>query len=160
MRVSTFLWLDGQAEAVATHYTALFADSGIGDIHRNPDGRVTTVDFTLGGQRYIAFNGAPRYPFTRAISMYAECDTQPALDALWASLTDGGEEGPGGSLTDRFGVTWQVLPTNLRELLRNAAPATAERVLTALHTMTKIDIQGLIDAHDAREVREATPSAG
>ncbi|MGV9778604.1 VOC family protein [Streptosporangium sp. NPDC003464] len=148
MRVSTFLWFDGQAEAAATSYTALFADSGIIDIERTADGRVMTVVFQMAGQRYIAHNGGSRYPFTRALSMYVECDGQEEVDTLWAGLTDGGEEGPGGSLVDRFGVTWQVMPTALRELLQGAEPEAAERVLTALHAMTKIDIQGLADAHD------------
>ncbi|RII08652.1 3-demethylubiquinone-9 3-methyltransferase [Streptomyces sp. YIM 130001] len=150
MHVSTFLWLDGQAEAVAAHYTNLFADSGIRDVQRDPDGRVTTVEFTLGGQRYVAYNGGAQYPLTPAVSLYAECATQQELDALWAGLADGGEEGPGGSLTDRFGVTWQVLPSQLRELLRSADPGTAQRVLSALHAMTRIEIQALVDAHDQR----------
>lgn len=148
MQISTFLWLDGQAEELATYYTKVFADSGIGDIQYDPDGRVTTVDFTLGGQRYVAYNGGSQYPLTPAFSMYAECQTQPELDSLWAGLADGGEEGPGGSLTDRFGVTWQVMPANLRDLLRSGDAGAAQRVLTALHAMTKIDIQGLVDAHD------------
>ncbi|NKI41551.1 VOC family protein [Streptomyces physcomitrii] len=151
MSVSTFLWVDGQAEALATHYTSLFPDSVIGDVQRDPDGNVTTVDFTLAGSRYVVYNGGPQYPITPGISLYAECDTQAALDALWAGLTDGGKEGPGGSLVDRFGVTWQVYPCRLRELLRDADPMTAERVLTALHSMTRIDIQVLVDAHAAAQ---------
>ncbi|MBZ6230899.1 VOC family protein [Streptomyces olivaceus] len=150
MNVSTFLWVDGQAEALAAHYTALFADSGTGEVQRDADGNVTTVDFTLAGQRYVAYNGGPQYPITPGISLYAECDSQSALDALWAGLTEGGKEGPGGSLVDRFGVTWQVYPSHLRELLRDAEPATAERVLSALHSMTRIDIQVLIDARAAQ----------
>ncbi|MEU6680172.1 VOC family protein [Streptomyces sp. NPDC046925] len=147
MSISTFLWVDGQAEALAAHYTALIPNSVIRDTQRDPEGRVTTVDFTLDGQQYTAYNGGPQYPLTPAVSLYTECENQAALDALWADLTDGGKEGPGGSLVDRFGMTWQVMPSCLRELLRTADPATAERVLNALHAMTKIDIQGLVDAH-------------
>ncbi|SOD67826.1 Glyoxalase superfamily enzyme, possibly 3-demethylubiquinone-9 3-methyltransferase [Streptomyces zhaozhouensis] len=150
MRISSFLWFDGQAEAVATYYTSLFADSGIRDVQRDPEGRVTTVDFTMDGQGYVAHNGQPRYPHSRAFSLYVEVETQEELDALWAKLVDGGEEGPGGSLVDRFGVTWQVMPTCLRELLRDADAEVADRVLDTLHAMTRIDIKALVDAHAQR----------
>ena len=148
MRVSTFLWFDGQAEQAAAHYTGLFSGSTIIDTQRAADGRVTTVTFELAGQRYVAYNGGTRNPFTGAISLYAECETQAEVDAVWAALTDGGHEGPGGSLTDRFGVAWQVMPKALGELLNDAQPSAAERVLTALHAMTKVDIQGLLDARN------------
>ncbi|MGK8509286.1 VOC family protein [Nocardia asiatica] len=146
MRVSTFLWFDGRAEEAADHYTRLIADSEILDVQRAADGRVTTVTFELAGQRYIAYNGGPQFAFTGALSIYVECDTQDEVDTVWAGLTDGGREGPGGSLTDRFGVTWQVIPKALGELLGGAEPEAAERILTAVHGMTKIDIQGLLAA--------------
>ncbi|MGP4017732.1 VOC family protein [Saccharopolyspora sp. 5N708] len=146
MQLSTFLWFDGQAEEAANHYTGIFADSEIIDIQRAPDGRVTTVVFDLAGQRHIAFNGESPLTFSPAISLYVECDTQEEVDAVWAGLTDGGQEGPGGSLTDRFGITWQVMPTALGELLDGAELDTADRILNAVHGMTKIRIQGLIDA--------------
>ncbi|MGK8504156.1 VOC family protein [Nocardia asiatica] len=146
MRVSTFLWFDGRAEEAADHYTGLIADSEILDVQRGADGRVTTVSFELAGQRYIAYNGGPQFAFTGALSIYVECDTQDEIDTVWAGLTDGGREGPGGSLTDRFGVTWQVIPKALGELLGGAEPEAAERILTAVHGMTKIDIQGLLAA--------------
>ncbi|MGY1945693.1 VOC family protein [Nocardia asiatica] len=146
MRVSTFLWFDGRAEEAADHYTGLIADSEILDVQRGADGRVTTVSFDLAGQRYIAYNGGPQFAFTGALSIYVECDTQDEVDTVWAGLTDGGREGPGGSLTDRFGVTWQVIPKALGELLGGAEPEAAERILTAVHGMTKIDIQGLLAA--------------
>jgi predicted 3-demethylubiquinone-9 3-methyltransferase (glyoxalase superfamily) len=146
MRVSTFLWFDGQAEQAADHYTRLIADSEILDIQRAADGRATTVTFELAGQRYIAYNGGPQFAFTGALSMYVDCDTQEEVDIVWAGLTDGGHEGPGGSLTDRFGVTWQVIPKALGELLGGAEPDAAERILAAVHGMTKIDIRGLLAA--------------
>jgi predicted 3-demethylubiquinone-9 3-methyltransferase (glyoxalase superfamily) len=146
--VSTFLWFDGAAEAAADHYTRLFAGSRILETQRAADGRVTTVTFELAGQRYVAYDGGPRFGFTGAISLYAECDTQEEVDELWAGLADGGQEGPGGSLTDRFGVSWQVMPRAVGALLADAGPDAADRVLTALHAMTRIDIQGLIDARD------------
>ncbi|WP_328394330.1 VOC family protein [Nocardia sp. NBC_00416] len=148
MRASTFLWFDGRAEEAADHYTALVAGSAVLDRQRDADGRVTTVTFELAGQRCIAYNGGPQFTFGGAISLYLDCDTQEEVDTAWAALTEGGKEGPGGSLTDRFGVTWQVVPTALAELLAAADPAAAGRVLTAVHAMTKIDIQGLLDARD------------
>ncbi|RDD86658.1 VOC family protein [Streptomyces parvulus] len=92
-------------------------------------------------------NGGPQFPPTPAISPYVECDTQPETDTLRAALTHGGAAGPGGSLVDRFGVTWQILAVILRELLRSGDPSAAGRVLTALHAMTRIDIPALTDAH-------------
>lgn len=148
MRASTFLWFDDRAEEAAEHYTGLFTDSAILDRQRDADGRVTTVVFELAGQRYIAYNGGPQFTFGGAISLYLDCDTQEEVDTAWAVLTEGGQEGPGGSLTDRFGVTWQVVPTAVAQLLAAADPAAAERILTAVHAMRKIDIQGLIDARD------------
>lgn len=150
MQMSTFLWFDGHAEEAAEYYTRLFADSPILAIQRAADGRPTSVTFELAGQRYIAFNGGPQFTSTGAISLYVDCDTQEEVDGIWAHLTDGGREGPGGSLTDRFGITWHVVPTAVGELLDAAEPAAADRILTALHGMTKINIQGLIDAGAGR----------
>lgn len=148
MQVCTFLWFDGRAEEAADHYTGLFADSAVLDVARTPDGTATTVTFELEGQRLLAYNGGPEFSFTGAISLYVDCDTQEEIDALWAGLTDGGSEGPGGSLTDRFGVSWQVLPKAMNELLADAEPEAAQRILEAIHTMKKIDIRGLIDARE------------
>ena len=148
MQVSTFLWFDGRAEQAAVRYTGLFAGSTILDAQRAADGRITTVTFELAGQRYVAYNGGPQFSFTGAISLYADCDTQEEVDRVWAGLADDGQEGPGGSLTDCFGVSWQVIPKAVGQLLNDAEPDAAERILTALHAMTKIDIQGLIDARD------------
>ncbi|MEV0361552.1 VOC family protein [Nocardia fusca] len=148
MRASTFLWFDGQAEEAAELYTRVVAGSAILDRQRDTDGRVVTVVFDLGGQRCIAHNGGPQFTFGGGISLYLDCDSQEEVDTAWAALTEGGKEGPGGSLTDRFGVTWQVVPTALADLLAAAEPAAAERILTAIHAMTRIDIQGLIEARD------------
>ena len=146
MRVSTFLWFCDEAEEAATFYTGLFAGSRITETRRTADGKVTTVAFDLAGQSCIAFNGGTPLPRTAAMSMFAECDTQDDIDEIWSALADGGSEGPGGSLTDRFGITWQVLPAVLNELLDSSAPETAERILAAVHGMQKISIQRLIDA--------------
>ena len=146
MRVSTFLWFADQAEQAARFYTGLFTDSAITETRRTAAGAVTTVTFTLAGNHYIAYNGGNPFTFTPAVSMFAECANQDEIDALWAGLTDGGSEGPGGSLTDRFGITWQVVPANLNELLESGDPDAADRALNALHAMNKIDIQQLADA--------------
>ncbi|ONI75754.1 hypothetical protein BWI15_07990 [Kribbella sp. ALI-6-A] len=146
MQVSTFLWFDDQAEEAAELYTSVLPASKILDRQRAADGRVTTVVFELAGQRLVAYNGRSRLPFTPALSLYVTCDTQEDIDTVWAELSDGGEPGPGGSLTDRFGVTWQIIPRTLGELLTDAEPDASERILTALHAMTKISIQGLVDA--------------
>jgi predicted 3-demethylubiquinone-9 3-methyltransferase (glyoxalase superfamily) len=146
MRVSTFLWFTDQAEKAAKFYTDLFADSSIIGRQRTADGTVTSVSFDLAGQHCIAFNGGSPLTFTPAVSMFVECRTQDEIDAIWAGLTDGGSEGPGGSLTDRFGITWQVMPAILNDLLDGGPPETSDRILTAVHGMKKIDIQGLIDA--------------
>jgi predicted 3-demethylubiquinone-9 3-methyltransferase (glyoxalase superfamily) len=148
MRASTFLWFDGQAEEAAELYTRVVAGSAILDRQRDTDGRVATVVFDLGGQRCIAHNGGPQFTFGGGISLYLDCESQEEVDTAWAALTEGGKEGPGGSLTDRFGVSWQVVPTALADLLAAAEPAAAERILTAIHAMTRIDIQGLIEARD------------
>ena len=149
MQVSTFLWFDGRAEEAAQHYTDIFDDSRVLGTDRTPDGTVTTVTFELGGQRYIAYDGGPEITFSRGMSLYADCTTQEEVDRVWAALTDGGTEGPGGSLTDRFGVTWQVLPRALADLLADADPAAAARILDAVHGMTKIEIATLIEARDS-----------
>ncbi|MFJ3404249.1 VOC family protein [Promicromonospora sp. NPDC090134] len=143
MQVSTFLWFDGQAQEAAQHYTGIFDGSRILGTDRTPDGRVTTVTFELAGQRYVAYDGGPRFAFTPAMSLYVDCTTQAEIDRVWAALADGGTEGPGGSLTDRFGVSWQVMPTALADLLDGAGPEAAARVLDAVHGMTKIDIHAL-----------------
>jgi predicted 3-demethylubiquinone-9 3-methyltransferase (glyoxalase superfamily) len=147
MDIATFLWFDGHAEEAAEFYTGTFPDSRILSVHRtHVGGPVMTVAFELRGQRFVAFNGGPQFSFTGAISLYVACGSQAELDAVWAGLVDGGHEGPGGSLVDRFGVTWQVMPTVLDELLQDADPVAADRILSAVHASTKIDIQELVDA--------------
>lgn len=143
MQVSTFIWFDGQAEEAARHYTSLFRRSGILAVQRDAQGNVSTVSFELAGQRFLAYNGGPRSGSSGAISLYVDCDTQEEVDEAWHGLTEGGLEGPGGSLTDRFGVTWQVIPNALGDLLESAEADATERILTAVHTMTKIDVSAL-----------------
>jgi predicted 3-demethylubiquinone-9 3-methyltransferase (glyoxalase superfamily) len=153
-KITTFLWFDDQAEQAAHHYTSIFGDSRIVSVQRygpagpGAPGSVMTVTFELAGQRFIALNGGPQFPFTEAISLYVDCTSQQEVDRLWAELSDGGQEGVCGWLKDRFGVSWQIVPRTLTDLLADADadPARAERVMTAMFGMKKIDIQGLVDA--------------
>ncbi|MGB8939745.1 MAG: VOC family protein, partial [Streptomyces sp.] len=128
-------------------------DSRILDIHRygaagpGAPGSVMIVNFELMGQRFIALNGGPHFTFNEAVSLYVDCETQSEVDELWAKFTDGGEEGPCGWLKDRFGLSWQIIPSRLPALLSDPDPERAERVMKAMMEMKKIDIQRLEDAH-------------
>jgi predicted 3-demethylubiquinone-9 3-methyltransferase (glyoxalase superfamily) len=148
------LWFDGQAEQAADHYIAIFPNSEILRVaHYGPDmpgveGQVMTVDFRLDGQRYVALNGGPEFTFTEAISFQIHCADQDEVDHYWTRLADGGEEGPCGWLKDRFGVSWQVVPTRLVELMTDPDPGRARRATRAMLSMRKIDIAGLERAAD------------
>ncbi|HKT01456.1 MAG TPA: VOC family protein [Rugosimonospora sp.] len=149
-KITTFLWFTDQAEEAARFYTSLFADSRVLSVHRAPaggppePGSVMTVTFELAGQRFIALNGGPEFSFTEAISLYVDCADQAEVDELWAKLTaDGGQAGPCGWLKDRYGVSWQIIPTRLTELLASPDPVRAERTMKAMMQMSKIDIQAL-----------------
>jgi predicted 3-demethylubiquinone-9 3-methyltransferase (glyoxalase superfamily) len=147
MDIATFLWLDSNAEEAAGFYTNIFPDSRIVAVQRtDAGGPVMSVTFELRGQRIIAFNGGPRVSFTSAVSLYVGCGDQAEVDAAWAGLVEGGHEGPGGSLVDRYGVTWQVMPTVLDELLQSADSESADRILSVVHAAKKLDIQALVDA--------------
>ncbi|MDW6065073.1 VOC family protein [Streptomyces sp. FXJ1.4098] len=153
-KITTFLWFDDQAEEAARHYTSIFDDSRVVDIQRYGEagpgepGTVMTVTFELAGQRFIALNGGPHFTFTEAISLSVDCATQDEVDELWARLGDGGEEGPCGWLKDKYGLSWQIVPSKLTELMSDPDPAKSARVTKAMLGMKKIDIQGLVDAHE------------
>ncbi len=144
-KIKPCLWFDGQAEEAATFYTSLIPNSEILDVQRAGDA-VLTVTFTLAGQEHFALNGGPEFAFNEAISLYVDCETQEEVDELWAKLTDGGEESQCGWLKDRYGLSWQIIPKALPELMRNSDPATAERVMKAMFGMKKISVQELLDA--------------
>lgn len=154
-KITTFLWFDSQAEDAAKHYTSVFDDSRVVEVQRysaagpGEDGAVMTVVFELAGQRFIALNGGPQFTFSEAISLQVDCADQAEVDRLWARLTDGGEEGPCGWLKDRFGLSWQIVPRKLPELLGDPDRAKAQRVMQAMMGMKKIDVQALLDAGDA-----------
>src|SRR5215468_4170377 len=156
-KITTFLWYANQAEEAARLYTSLFRDSRILRVQRTPPGApgepgsVMMVEFELAGQRFIGLNGAhgPGQSFTEAISLYVDCATQDEVDDLWTGLTaDGGQEGPCGWLTDQFGVSWQIVPSVLPELLGDPDPVKAGRVMQAMMSMQKIDIKGLRAAYE------------
>jgi predicted 3-demethylubiquinone-9 3-methyltransferase (glyoxalase superfamily) len=148
------LWFDGQAEQAAAHYTAIFPNSEILGVSRYgpdmgaPEGQVMTVEFSLDGQRYVGLNGGPQFTFSEAISFQIHCADQDEVDHYWTRLADGGEEGPCGWLKDRYGVSWQVVPTRLFELVGDADPGRAQRATQAMLAMKKIDIAALERAAD------------
>lgn len=146
-KIATCLWFDGQAEEAAQYYTSVFKNAKIHDVSHTPDGSVLVVTFELEGQQFIGLNGGPQFPFTEAISISVSCESQQEVDELWETLTDGGEEGPCGWLKDKYGLSWQIVPTALPALLNDPDPAKAQRVMEAMRTMKKIDVQALQEAH-------------
>ncbi|MDX3107560.1 VOC family protein [Nonomuraea angiospora] len=147
-KITTFLWFDDQAEEAAGFYTSLFKDSRVLEVTPGPTGAAMVVTFELAGQRFIALNGGPEFKFTEAISLYVDCDSQEEVDELWAKLTEGGEESQCGWLKDRYGLSWQIIPRRLQELIGDPDPERAQRAVKAMLGMGKIDIQGLEDAAD------------
>ncbi len=152
-KITTFLWFDDQAEEATRFYTSLFPDSRIVEVQRygqvgpGEAGSVMTVTFELAGQRYVALNGGPLFPFTEAISLQVNCDDQAEVDRLWAALTEGGQESDCGWLKDRYGLSWQITPRRLMELLGAPDPVGAQRVMRAMLRMRKIDVQAVEDAY-------------
>lgn len=143
------LWFDGTAEDAADFYLSVFPDSKINAIARytqagpGEPGSVMTVDFTINGQRVIGINGGPQFQFSEAISLLIECDTQDEIDTYWDALTAGGSEGPCGWCKDRFGLSWQVVPTGMDDLFADPDPTKAERAMQAMFGMKKLDIAEL-----------------
>ena len=154
-RITPFFWFDDQAEEAATFYTAIFPDSGIDRVVRDSkesaqaagrkEGSVMTIDFRLDGQEFAALNGGPHFKFTEAISLVIHCETQAEVDHFWDRLSEGGDPQAQqcGWLKDRFGVSWQVVPTILPELLADPDPDRAGRVFGAMFGMKKLDIEAL-----------------
>jgi len=148
-KITPWLWFDTQGEAAATFYTSIFANSRItnvthyGSAGPRPEGTVMTVTFELEGQEFVALNGGPEFTFDEAISFMVSCQSQEEVDEFWSKLSDGGEEGPCGWLKDRFGVSWQIIPTILDELLRDPDQERAQRVMRAMLQMKKIQIDEL-----------------
>ena len=160
-KITPFLWFDHQAEEAAKFYTSVFENSKIGKILRydeaaakaagEPVGSVLTIEFEIGGQKFTALNGGPEFKFNEAISFVVNCDTQEEVDYFWEKLSaDGGQESECGWLKDKFGVSWQVVPTVLIEMLQDKDSEKSERVMKAMLQMQKIDIKTLKEAYERK----------
>ena len=148
-KITPFLWFDTEGEDAARFYTSVFPNSKIGEIARygsagpRPEGTVMTVSFELDGQRFVALNGGPEFAFSEAVSFLVNCDTQDEVDSYWSTLSEGGEEGPCGWLKDKFGLSWQIVPKRLPELLSDPDRERAQRVMAAMLKMRKIEVDEL-----------------
>lgn len=153
-RIVPNLWFDTEAEEAATFYTSVFKNSRItnvahyGEAGPREAGMVMTVSFELDGQPFTAINGGPEFPFTEAVSLEIICESQVEVDEYWARLSDGGEEGPCGWLKDRYGLSWQVVPEGMYELLDDPDSARTERAMAAMLQMGKLDLAALQRAAD------------
>jgi predicted 3-demethylubiquinone-9 3-methyltransferase (glyoxalase superfamily) len=153
------LWFDTEAEAAAKYYVSIFKNSKLGNISRFPNegqeihgkqaGSVMTAEFEIEGMKFVALNGGPHFKFSEAVSFQVLCETQAEVDYFWNKLAEGGAEGQCGWLKDRFGLSWQVVPTILPELFKNGNAKTAERVMKAMLQMRKIEIAALQQAQAA-----------
>ena len=157
-RITPCLWFNGQAEEAANFYVSLLPNSRIDRVMRSPAdnpstpaGAVLTVEFTLAGQPFEGLNGGPQFPFTEAVSFSIDCDSQAEVDRLWDTLTrDGGSPGPCGWVKDRFGLSWQIVPRTLTELMSSSDREAAGRAMQAMLKMSKIDIAAIKRAAEAR----------
>ena len=143
-KITPFLWFDGRAEEAVRFYTSIFKNSKIDSASE------MSSTFHLDGQKFIALNGGPQFTFTEAISFFVNCETQEEVDELWGNLSAGGEPGRCGWLKDKFGVSWQIIPSVLGDMLQDEDGAKSQRVMNAMLTMTKLDIRGLTRASEGR----------
>jgi predicted 3-demethylubiquinone-9 3-methyltransferase (glyoxalase superfamily) len=156
-KITPCLWFDTEAEAAAKFYTSVFANSRITrvsrftkagrDVHGKEAGSVMTVAFELEGQPFTALNGGPQFKFGEAVSFQVMCDTQAEIDHFWSKLTEGGQEGPCGWLKDKFGLSWQIVPSLLPQMMTDADAAKSERVMNAFLQMKKFDLATLQRAY-------------
>ena len=155
-KISPFLWFNNQAEEAMNFYVSIFKNSKIlnvsryGDAGPGPKGTVMVANFELAGQRFMALNGGPVFSFTPAISLYVDCETQAEIDEYWDKLSAGGSAQQCGWLTDKFGVSWQVVPSVLGKLMSDPDPEKSKRVVQAMMKMVKLDIAALQRAADAQ----------
>ncbi len=155
-KITPFLWFDGNAEEAANYYVSIFKNSKITNVARfddagakasgQPSGSVMTIAFQLDGQEFVGLNGGPIYKFSEAVSFSVNCETQEEIDYYWEKLSAGGEESMCGWLKDKFGLSWQVVPANLGQLLTNPDPKKSQRVMAAMLTMRKLNISVLKQA--------------
>jgi predicted 3-demethylubiquinone-9 3-methyltransferase (glyoxalase superfamily) len=155
--ITPFLWFDNEAEEAANFYTSLFPNSSIlrvaryGEAGPGEAGSVMTVDFELNGREFVALNGGPEFTFTEAVSFLVNCESQEEVDEFWEKLSEGGEKGPCGWLKDRYGLSWQVVPTLLEELIHDPDEEKSQRVMNAMMQMGKIEIEPLKQAYEGKE---------
>jgi predicted 3-demethylubiquinone-9 3-methyltransferase (glyoxalase superfamily) len=150
-KITPFLWFDDQAEEAMNFYTSVFKNSRVLGVNSGPDGRALSVNFELEGQEFIALNAGPQFKFNEAISFFVDCRTQQEVDELWEKLiAGGGEESMCGWLKDRYGLSWQIIPSALGEMLGDPDPVKAQRVMQAMLQMRKIDIAGLKEAYEGQ----------
>jgi predicted 3-demethylubiquinone-9 3-methyltransferase (glyoxalase superfamily) len=163
-KITPFLWFDGNAEEAANFYISIFKNSKLGKISRygdagpGPKGSVMSVTFQIEGQEFFALNGGPQFKFTPAISFFVNCETQQEVDDLWEKLSAGGRTDRCGWLQDKFGLSWQIIPTILGQLLGDKDPQRAKRAMQAMLQMTKIDSEKLQQA--AAEPKSSVTSGG
>ena len=147
--ITPCLWFDTEGEEAAKFYTSVFPRSRITDVARygsagpRPEGTVMTVSFELDGQKLLALNGGPEFTFSEAVSFQVLCESQDEVDTYWSTLSEGGQEGPCGWLKDKFGLSWQIVPTRLTELLEDPDREKSQRVMAAMMEMRKIDVDAL-----------------
>jgi predicted 3-demethylubiquinone-9 3-methyltransferase (glyoxalase superfamily) len=155
-KITTFLTYNNQAEEAAKFYVSIFKNSRINKVVRfgegapAPQGSVMTVSFELEGQEFVALNGGPHFKFTDGVSLYVDCKTQEEVDTLWTQLSEGGEPGPCGWLKDKFGLSWQIIPAVLGQMLGDPDPKKSQRVMHAMLQMKKISIKDLQRAYEGR----------
>ncbi|AIY41192.1 3-demethylubiquinone-9 3-methyltransferase [Collimonas arenae] len=153
-KIRPFLWFDGRAEEAMNFYVSIFKDAKIGDVQRygeagpGPKGSVMSATFQLHGQDFIALNGGPQFSFTPAVSFFVNCADQTEVDALWDKFSEGGEPQRCGWIRDKFGLSWQIIPTALGEMLQDKDKQRAQRVMQAMMKMVKIDVKVLQQAYD------------
>lgn len=153
-KITPFLWFDGRAEEAMNFYTSVFPNARIGEVSRygeagpGPKGSVMSASFELEGQAFIALNGGPMFSFTPAISFFVNCQTQDEIDTYWARLSEGGQTQPCGWLQDKFGLSWQIVPTALGQMLQDKDRTKANRTMQAMLKMSKLDIAALKKAYD------------
>ncbi|MFI4953166.1 MAG: VOC family protein [Burkholderiales bacterium] len=155
-KITPFLWFDGKAEEAMHFYTSIFKNSKVGTVTRygeagpGPKGSVMSATFQLDGEDFIALNGGPQFTFSPAISFFVNCQTQEEVDELWEKLSAGGKTNQCGWLTDKYGLTWQIIPSILGEMLHDKDAAKSARVMKAMMQMDKIDVEGLKRAYEQR----------
>jgi predicted 3-demethylubiquinone-9 3-methyltransferase (glyoxalase superfamily) len=159
-KITPFLWFDGKAEEAMNFYVSVFKNSKVGSVTRygeagpGPKGTVMSATFQLDGQDFFALNGGPEYTFSPAVSFFVNCETQQEVDELWEKLSEGGGTHGCGWLRDKYGLSWQIIPSNLGKMLQDKDPAKAHRVMQAMLQMDKIDIERLQQAYDGVQPHE------